>query len=220
MADDPAVRAVVIGGTGPAFSSGHDLRELHRADGVVTQTLFTADAELMQTVRELPQPVVARVQGPATAAGCHLVAACDLAVASSSATFAVPGPVMGLVGTTAMVEVARLIGRRRATQMLLTGAPVSAATALEWGLVNAVVPPRELAAAARAMALAASAGAPRTTALAKRALHEVLDTPIDAAYARAVELSVQTVPDIDAQEGIAAFLEKRPPAWRSGREPT
>jgi enoyl-CoA hydratase/carnithine racemase len=104
-------------------------------------------------------------------------------------------------------------------QMLLTGAPVAAATALEWGLVNAVVSPPELKAAAKAMALAASAGAPGTTALAKRALHEVLDTEVEAAYARAVELTVQTMPDIDAQEGIAAFLEKRPPAWRSSREP-
>jgi enoyl-CoA hydratase/carnithine racemase len=217
--DDRDVRAVVLGGAGPAFCSGHDLRELAGADDAAARTVFDADAELMRTIRELPQPVVARVQGPATAAGCHLVATCDLAVASTSATFAVPGPVTGLVGTTAMVEVARLIGRRRATQMLLTGAPVSAEVALAWGLVNAVVPPRELPAAARAMALAASAGAPGTTALAKRGLHDVLDAPVDAAYAHAIDLTVRTLPESDAQEGIAAFLEKRPAAWRTGRGP-
>jgi enoyl-CoA hydratase/carnithine racemase len=218
LADDPEVRAIVIGGAGPAFSSGHDLRELREADDAAARIIFTADAELMRAVREAPQPVVARVQGPAAAAGCHLVAACDLAVASSSATFSVPGPVMGLVGTTAMVEVARLIGRRRATQMLLTGAPVTAETALDWGLVNAVVSPRELPAAARAMALAASAGAPGTTALAKRYLRKVLEVTVDAAYALAVDMTVRTVPGEEAQEGIAAFLGKRPPAWRTGRD--
>ena len=171
---DRSVRAVVIAGAGPVFCSGHDLRELRAADFDAARTLFRADADLMRAVRELPQPVVARVQGPASAAGCHLVAACDLAVASSHATFAVPGPVTGLVGTTAMVEVGRLIGRRRAMQMVLTGAPISAATALEWGLVNAVVDARELSAAADAMALSASAGAPGTIALAKRGLHEAL----------------------------------------------
>jgi hypothetical protein len=166
-------------------------------------------------VRDLPKPVVARVEGPATAAGCHLVAACDLAVASAAATFAVPGPVTGLVGTTAMVEVGRLIGRRRAMQMVLTGAPISAATALEWGLVNAVVPARDLAAAALALARSASAGAPLATALAKRGLHEALDRPVEQAYADAVDLTVRTVPGAEAQEGIAAFLEKRRAAWPS-----
>lgn len=216
VADDPAVRAIILGAAGPAFSSGHDLRELRAADEETARTLFTADAEVMRAVRDAPQPVVARVQGPATAAGCHLVAAADLAVASAAATFAVPGPVMGLVGATAMVEVARLIGRRRATQMLLSGAPITADTALDWGLVNAVVPSAELAAAARAMALAASAGAPDTTAAAKRGLHDVLGVPLDEAYSLAVELTVSTVPGDEAQEGIAAFFEKRPPVWRRG----
>jgi enoyl-CoA hydratase/carnithine racemase len=209
---DRSVRAVVIAGAGPVFCSGHDLRELRAADFDAARTLFRADADLMRAVRELPQPVVARVQGPASAAGCHLVAACDLAVASSHATFAVPGPVTGLVGTTAMVEVGRLIGRRRAMQMVLTGAPISAATALEWGLVNAVVDARELSAAADAMALSGSAGAPGTIALAKRGLHEALDRPLERAYAEAVDLTARTIPGAEAQEGIAAFLEKRPPA--------
>lgn len=211
------VRAVVIGSAGPVFSSGHDLRELHGADETVARTIFDADASLMLAIRELPQPVVARVQGPAAAAGCHLVAACDLAVASSQATFAVPGPAMGLVGATAMIEVSRLIGRRRATQMLLTGAPISAATALDWGLVNAVVPAGELETAARAIASSASAGAPETTAMAKRGLHASLEGPIDVAYRRAVDLTVRTVQGDEAQEGIDAFLAKRPPAWRAQR---
>jgi enoyl-CoA hydratase/carnithine racemase len=211
---DPGVRAVVIAGTGPVFCSGHDLRELRAADHGSVRTLFEADAGLMRSVRDLPKPVVARVHGPATAAGCHLVAACDLAVASADATFAVPGPVTGLVGTTAMVEVGRLIGRRRAMQMVLTGAPISAATAAEWGLVNAVVPSRELAAAAGALALSASAGAPTATALAKRGLLDALDRPIGEAYADAVDLTVRTVPGAEAQEGIAAFLDKRRAAWR------
>jgi enoyl-CoA hydratase/carnithine racemase/predicted small metal-binding protein len=215
---DTGVRAVVIAGAGPVFCSGHDLRELRAADRNAVQDLFAADAVLMRTVRELPQPVVARVQGPATGAGCHLVAACDLAVASSHATFAVPGPVIGLVGTTAMVEVGRLIGRRRAMQMVLTGAPIAADTALAWGLVNAVVSERELSAAAEAMARSASAGAPGTIALAKRGLHEALDRPIDQAYSEAVALTARTVPEAEAQEGIAAFLDKRPPKWRSRAE--
>jgi enoyl-CoA hydratase/carnithine racemase len=212
-----SLRAVVIGSAGPVFSSGHDLRELHGADEAAARTIFDADSALMRAIRELPQPVVARVQGAATAAGCHLVAACDLAVASSQATFAVPGPAMGLVGATAMVEVARLIGRRRATQMLLTGAPISADTALDWGLVNAVVPAGELATAARVIASSASAGAPETTAMAKRGLHASLEGPIDAAYEAAVDLTVRTVPGAEAQEGIGAFLAKRPPAWRAQR---
>ncbi len=214
---DRAVRAVVIGSAGPVFSSGHDLRELHGADEAAARTIFDADTALMRAIRELPQPVVARVQGAATAAGCHLVAACDLAVASSQATFAVPGPAMGLVGATAMIEVSRLIGRRRATQLLLTGAPISASTALDWGLVNAVVPADELATAARAIASSASAGAPETTAMAKRGLHESLEGPIDAAYKAAVDLTVRTIPGNEAQEGIGAFLAKRPPAWRAQR---
>jgi enoyl-CoA hydratase/carnithine racemase len=157
--------------------------------------------------------VIAQVHGMAAAGGCHLVAACDLAVASPDARFAVPGPVIGLVGTTAMVEVARLVGRRRALQMLLSGVPISAETALAWGLVNAVVPTDELAAAAHAMARAASSGGPETGALAKRALYENLDLSLPDAYAHASEVTWQSLPGAEAQEGIAAFLDKRRAAW-------
>ena len=212
---DPGVRAIIIAGAGPAFCSGHDLVEMRGADEAACRELFESDSSLMQDLHNLPQPVVARVHGPASAGGCHLVAACDLAVASPEATFAVPGPTLGLVGTTAMVEVARVVGRRRAMQMLLSGAPISAGTALSWGLVNAVVPAGELVAASHAMAAAASAGAPTTAAVAKRALHHNLDLGLADAYAHATELMWRTVPAGDAQEGIAAFLDKRRPAWRS-----
>jgi len=218
LASDSAVRAVVIAGTGPAFCSGHDLGELRGSDQSAARELFEADSALMQGLHQMPQPVVARVHGPASAGGCHLVAACDLAVASPHATFAVPGPVLGLVGTTAMVEVARVIGRRRAMQMLLTGAPISAETALAWGLVNAVVPAADLLVAARAMAMSASAGAPEAAAVAKRALYDNLDLPLADAYDHASELTWRSVPGVEAQEGVSAFLDKRDPDWRVRRE--
>lgn len=216
IAGDAAVRAVVLAATGRVFCSGHDLNAMRGADEAMARELFEADVALMRRLRRTPQPVVACVQGPATAAGCHLVAACDLAIASSKATFAVPGPVVGLVGATAMVELARLLGRHRAMQLLLSGAPVSAETALGWGLVNAVVPPEELPAAAHALASSVSSGAPETTALAKRALDDALEGSVDEAYDRAAELTWRTVPGPDAQEGISAFLDKRRPVWRPG----
>jgi enoyl-CoA hydratase/carnithine racemase len=211
---DAGVRAIVIAGAGPVFCSGHDLAEMRGIDEAACRALFEADSGLMKDLHHLPQPVVARVHGPASAGGCHLVAACDFAIASPAATFAVPGPILGLVGTTAMVEVARVVGRRRAMQMLISGAPISAETALSWGLVNAVVPASELVAASHVMATAASAGAPETVAVAKRALYDNLDLSLDDAYAHASEITWRTVPGADAQEGISAFLDKRRPAWR------
>lgn len=211
----PRVRAVIIAGTGTAFCSGHDLGELRGADESAARELFEADSALMQEIHRLPQPVIARVHGPASAGGCHLVAACDLAIASPRATFAVPGPALGLVGTTAMVEVARVVGRRRAMQMLLTGTPISAETALGWGLVNAVVPAGELIVASHATAAAASAGAPETTAAAKRALYDNLDHPLAEAYEQASELTWRSIPGAEAQEGVSAFLDKRDPSWRT-----
>src|SRR5204863_8321660 len=146
----PSVRVVVLGSTGPAFSAGHDLREMTGRDEAFYRELFAACSELMLTIHGMPQPVVARVQGVTTAAGCQLVAACDLAVAAEDARFATPGVRIGLFCTTPMVEVARAIGRKRAMELLLTGDPVDAATALEWGLVNRVVPAAELDEAAAA----------------------------------------------------------------------
>lgn len=210
---DPGVRAVIIAGAGPVFCSGHDLTEMRGSDEAAARDLFEADAALMQDLHSLPQPVIARVHGPASAGGCHLVAACDLAIASTAATFAVPGPALGLVGTTAMVEVARVIGRQRAMRMLLTGAPISAHTALSWGLVGEVVPADQLVAASLAMAAAASSGAPGTVAIAKRALYTNLDLGLPEAYQHASELTWRTVTCAEAQEGIAAFLDKRRPVW-------
>ncbi len=218
LGTDPGVRAVIITGAGSAFCAGHDLGEMRGADEAAARELFEADSALMQDLHRLPLPVIARVGGPASAGGCHLVAACDLAIASREATFAVPGPTLGLVGTTAMVEVARLVGRRRSMQMLLTGAPISAETALSWGLVNAVVPARDLVAVSRAMAIGASAGAPEAVAMAKRGLYETLDEDLSDAYIHATELTWRTIPAADAQEGIAAFLDKRRAIWRSGSE--
>ena len=209
---------MIVAGAGPAFCAGHDLGELRGSDESAARELFEADSALMQELHGMPQPVVARVHGPASAGGCHLVAACDLAIASPQATFAVPGPALGLVGTTAMVEVARVVGRRRAMQMLLTGAPISAETALAWGLVNAVVPARDLVVASHAMAASASSGAPETLAAAKRALYDNLDLTLADAYDHASELTWRSVPEAEAQEGVAAFLEKRDPAWRAERD--
>jgi enoyl-CoA hydratase/carnithine racemase len=212
---DAGVRAIIIAGAGPAFCAGHDLSEMRGCDEAAARELFEADAALMQELHGLPQPVIARVHGAASAGGCHLVAACDLAIASQGATFAVPGPALGLVGTTAMAEVARVVGRQRAMRMLLTGAPISAETALAWGLVSEVVPAGDLVAASLAMAAAASSGAPGTVALAKRALYENLDLGLAAAYRHASELTWRTLPEAEAQEGIAAFLDKRRADWGS-----
>ncbi|MGE3140545.1 MAG: enoyl-CoA hydratase-related protein, partial [Thermoleophilia bacterium] len=149
---DPSVRAVVLGARGPVFSAGHDLRELRDAGPDETAAVFDACAALMLSVHRLPVPVIARVGGLATAAGCQLVAACDLAVASEGARFATPGVRIGLFCTTPSVEVIRAVGRTRAMEMLLTGEPVDAPTALAWGLVNRVVPEEDLDAAAAGMA--------------------------------------------------------------------
>jgi enoyl-CoA hydratase/carnithine racemase len=207
---DPGVRAIVLAGAGSAFCSGHDLTEMRGMAESEARILFEADEMLMSGLRALGRPTVARVQGPASGAGCHIVAACDLAVAAPGATFAVPGPVLGLPGATAMVEVARLIGRRRAMHMVLTGSAVTAETALAWGLVNAVVPAPELGAAAQATAVAASRGAPAAVTAAKRALDEA--SLADARRA-ATEVSWRAVGSAEAQEGIAAFLDRRPPSW-------
>jgi enoyl-CoA hydratase/carnithine racemase len=211
--DDPGVRAVVLGAAGPAFSAGHDLRELATRDAAVHERVFAACAELMLTIHRLAIPVVARVQGIATAAGCQLVAACDLAVASEEARFATPGVRIGLFCTTPMVEVARSIGRTRAMGMLLTGDPIDAATALDWGLVNQVVPADRLDEAAAALAGRVASASRATVATGKRAVAENLDLPLDEAYRHASAVMCRNMSSEDAQEGVAAFLGKREPVW-------
>jgi enoyl-CoA hydratase/carnithine racemase len=211
--DDPTVRAVVVGALGPVFCAGHDLRELATRDPAVHERVFAACAELMLTIHALPQPVVARVQGMATAAGCQLAAACDLAVAAEAARFGTPGVKIGLFCTTPMVEVARVVGRMRAMEMLLTGEPIDARTALHWGLVNRVVPLEHLEDEAAALAAMVASASGETLAIGKRAVHENLDLPLDKAYRHATGVMCRNAVTDDAQEGIAAFLEKRAPHW-------
>ena len=216
LAADAGVRAIVLGAAGPAFCAGHDLRELVGRDEADYAEVFAACSELMLTLHRIPQPVVARVQGIATAAGCQLVAACDLAVAAEEARFATPGVRIGLFCTTPMVEVARVVGRKRAMELLLTGEPVDAATALAWGLVNRVVPAGRLDAEAAALAGRVAEASGLTLGIGKRAFYENLEPDADAAYRHAAGVMCANALTGDAQEGIRAFLEKRPPVW-SGR---
>lgn len=212
-AADTGVRAVVLGARGPAFCAGHDLRELAAADAAATDEVFAACADLMMTIHRLPVPVIARVQGIATAAGCQLVAACDLAVAATDARFATPGVRIGLFCTTPMVEVIRTVGRARAMEMLLTGDPIDASTALDWGLVNRVVPAAELDAAAAALAAHVASASRATLETGKQAVADTLGMPLDEAYRHASQVMCRNAASPDAREGIDAFLAKRAPTW-------
>ena len=207
------VRAIILAANGPAFSAGHDLREL--VDGDINQyrAVFDLCVELMNTIQAIPQPVIARVQKIATAAGCQLVATCDLAIAAEEATFGTPGVKIGLFCTTPMVALSRAIGRKRALQMLMTGKLISAETAAEWGLINAVVPAGELESAARELALSIATASPLTVALGKQAFYSQIDLDQPKAYAYAKEVMSMNAMAVDAQEGMCAFLEKRQPAW-------
>lgn len=213
LATDKQVRVIVLGSSGPVFSSGHDLGEMTGKSERDYQELFSTCARVMQTIRRLPQPVIARVQGLATAAGCQLMAACDLAVASEQARFATPGVKIGLFCTTPMVPLARAVSPKLAMEMLLTGLPISAERALQAGLVNRVVPESELDAAIAVLTEAIVTSSPAVIALGKRAFYEQLPLEESTAYDQAVCVMVQNAAMPDAQEGIAAFLEKRPPRW-------
>jgi enoyl-CoA hydratase/carnithine racemase len=210
---DQEVRVVVLAANGPAFSAGHDLREL--VGGTITNYRYVFDVctELMTTIQAIPQPVIAQVQKIATAAGCQLVATCDLAVAATEARFATPGVKIGLFCTTPMVALSRAIGRKRALQMLLTGEPIPAATAAEWGLVNQVVAAEELASATHALALSIAPASSLTVALGKQAFYSQVDLDQPKAYAYAKEVMSMNALALDAQEGMCAFLEKREPTW-------
>ena len=210
---DHEVRAIILAANGPAFSAGHDLREL--VDGSISsyRHVFDVCTELMTTMQSIPQPVVAQVHRIATAAGCQLVATCDLAVASTEAGFATPGVKIGLFCTTPMVALSRAIGRKRALQMLLTGEVIRPELAAEWGLVNQVVPPDQLASATRELALSIAQASPLTVALGKQAFYSQIDLDQPKAYAYAKEVMSMNALAMDAQEGMCAFLEKRQPAW-------
>lgn len=212
---DQSIRAVVLGARGPAFCAGHDLVEMRGKNEAFFQHLYGACTEMMLRLHRLSQPVIARVQGMASAGGCHLVAACDLVVASEQALFAVPGPRIGLPGTTAMVEVARAVGTQRAMQLLLIGDPIDAQEARAWGLVNRIVPAEDLEAHTSALAQRVALGSRQVTQDAKQSLYEAADGSRTTAYDRARDVMARSSAAPDAQEGIAAFLEKREPVWPS-----
>lgn len=208
------IRVVVLGAGGPVFCSGHDLAEVVGREQREYHELFTLCSQVMLKLRRLPQPVIARVQGPATAAGCQLVAACDLAVAVDSATFATPGVKIGLFCTTPMVPLVRTIAPRAAMEMLLTGKPISAAQALAWNLVNRVVPADQLDSAVAEFTDALLASSPLTLRLGKEAFYRQLSMGESGAYEHAIEVMTRNACAGDAQEGMTAFLEKRSPQWR------
>jgi enoyl-CoA hydratase/carnithine racemase len=212
---DRTVKAVILRGIGPAFSAGHDLREMLERTVEDYRRTFDACVRLMETIQTIPQPVIAEVAGIATAAGCQLVATCDLAVASTGATFATPGVKIGLFCTTPMVALTRSIGRKRAMEMLLTGRPIDAATAADWGLVNAVVEPDRLAAATHELARGIASSAGFVVGLGKAAFYAQIDLDQPKAYAYAKEVMSMNALAADAQEGMDAFVSKRAPAWHT-----
>jgi enoyl-CoA hydratase/carnithine racemase len=212
---DRTVKAVILRGVGPAFSAGHDLREMLERSVEDYRRTFDACVRLMETIQTIPQPVIAEIAGIATAAGCQLVATCDLAVASTGATFATPGVKIGLFCTTPMVALTRSIGRKRAMEMLLTGQPIDAATAADWGLVNAVVEPDRLEAATRELAGRIASSAGFVVGLGKAAFYAQIDLDQSKAYAYAKEVMSMNALAADAQEGMDAFVSKRSPTWRT-----
>jgi enoyl-CoA hydratase/carnithine racemase len=207
-------RAIVIEGAGPAFSAGHDLSEMIGRQREFLAELFDRCSVMMKAIHEIPQPVIAKVHGIATAAGCQLVAACDLAIAAEGTRFATPGVKIGLFCSTPMVPVSRAIGRKRAMQMLLTGEPIDAATALDWGLVNRVVPREELEPAVLELVGAIARSSAYTVSTGKRAFYSQIDRAEDEAYEHCELVMTENAVAYDAQEGMTAFLEKRDPVWR------
>jgi enoyl-CoA hydratase/carnithine racemase len=219
-AEPPSVRAVIIAGAGPVFSAGHDFGEMLERDLNGMRRLLSVCTDVMLGIARLPVPVVACVQGLATAAGCQLVASCDLAVAVEDAAFATPGGRGGWFCHTPMVAVARAIGARRALELAMTGDVIDARTALAWGLVNRVVPRADLVTETHKLARAASRGSPTSKALGKRTFYRQIELDVEAAYAEAVEVMAQSATTPDGREVMRAFVEKRPPVFTSIRPPT
>jgi enoyl-CoA hydratase/carnithine racemase len=207
------VHAVILAAAGKVFSSGHDLGEMTGRAVSEYRHTFNVCTELMTKLQSIPQPVIAQVQGVATAAGCQLVATCDLAVASEEARFATPGVKIGLFCTTPMVALTRAVGRKRAMEMLLSGKPVDAATACDWGLINHAVPAEELEAETRKLACHIADASSFTVGLGKQAFYAQIDLDQPKAYAYAKEVMSMNALAQDAQEGISAFLEKRVACW-------
>lgn len=213
---DPKIHVLVIRGNGPMFSAGHDINEMaaHTEDLPFLRNLFGTCNHMMEKLHELPQPVIAQVHGIATAAGCQLVAACDLAICEENARFATPGAKIGLFCTTPMVPLVRVIGRRRALDMLLSGRFISAQEAERYGLVNRVVPLEALAREAELWAEELAQYSRFTLSLGKAAFYEQVDLAEHSAYQHAKEIIAMNCLADDAREGMKAFLEKRPPRWK------
>ncbi|MDP4004894.1 enoyl-CoA hydratase [Methylobacterium sp. NEAU K] len=211
---DPGVRVVVLRGAGPAFCAGHDLKEM-RADPSrgATEAVFRTCARLMLSIARLPQPVIAQVHGIATAAGCQLVATCDLAICAEDARFATPGVQIGLFCSTPMVALSRAVPRKAALEMLLVGEPIDAPEALRIGLVNRVVPASALDGAVSALAARIASKARRVLAIGKEAFGRQIEMGLEEAYGYTAEVMTRNMMMADAQEGIDAFLGKRPPRW-------
>jgi enoyl-CoA hydratase/carnithine racemase len=213
IAGDPQARVVIVGARGPVFSAGHDLSEMVGQSAESYRELFELCSRVMMGLRKLPQPVIARVHGLATAAGCQLVAACDLAVAAEEAAFATPGVKIGLFCTTPMIPLVRAIPAKAAIEMLFTGAPIPARRAFELGLVNRVVPSAELDAAVNTLAETIITMSPLVLRIGKRAFYELRGLDEAEAYDQAVPIMLENALCHDAQEGISAFLQKRQPSW-------
>ena len=213
IATDTNIRAVILAAAGKVFSSGHDLSEMVGRTVNDYRRIFDVCTELMTKIQSVAQPVIAQVQGVATAAGCQLVATCDLAIASEEAAFATPGVRIGLFCTTPMVALSRAVGRKRALEMLLTGKLVDAATAADWGLINRVVPAGQLESETRHLACKIAEASSFTVGLGKQAYYAQIDLDQPKAYAYAKEVMTMNSLAQDAQEGISAFLEKRVACW-------
>jgi enoyl-CoA hydratase/carnithine racemase len=213
FSSDTNTRAIILAANGKVYSSGHDLSELVDRNVNDYRRVFDVCTELMTKIQSIPQPVIAQVHGLATAAGCQLVATCDLAIASAEAAFATPGVKIGLFCTTPMVALTRATGRKRAMEMLLTGKLVDAATAAEWGLINRAVPADQLETETRRLACQVAEASSFTVALGKQAYYSQIDLDQPKAYAYAKEVMTMNALAEDAQEGMSAFLEKRRACW-------
>ena len=212
-AGDSDALGVVLAANGPVFSAGHNFGDMKDADLATTRHIFQVCTVMMDTVQAIPQPVLAKVHALATAAGCQLVASCDLAVAAESAGFAAPGGKGGWFCHTPMVAIARNVGRKRAMEIALTGDVIDAGTALDWGLVNRVVPDAELDDAVQDLMHRATCGSRASKAWGKQTMYAQLDRPERDAYTTAIEVMAAASQLPGAREGMAAFLEKRRPEW-------
>jgi enoyl-CoA hydratase/carnithine racemase len=214
IGESKEVQVVVLGGNGPAFCAGHDLSEMVGRDPEFYRHLFDVCCELMETIQAIPQPVIARIHGVATAAGCQLAATCDLVVASEEARFATPGVKIGLFCSTPMVALSRAVGQKKSMEMLLTGDFISAEEALAEGLVNKVVPAEDLDSETQRLAGKIVEASPLVVGVGKQAFYRQIEMPVEQAYAYTKEVMSFNASFADAQEGICAFLEKRKPEWK------